>query len=220
MIVPVVGAVALLAGAPLSVVAVGVAFGLWPMPSVVILVGTTVAIHLWRNRKTPFHHREAGFFRSLAGIVRAGDSLRNAIAASEHPAVTDPVKRLCVAGAPIGEIGAELEPAFPENGRAFASLCAMSEQTGSSMASALESFANQATATEDRRRRQRVSLTQARMSAWVVGVAPLALTIGMVGFRGFPEPRSPMVILPMVVGASLQIAGMAIVFVVSRRAVT
>jgi hypothetical protein len=57
------------------------------------------------------------------------------------------------------------------------------------------------------------------MSAWVVGVAPLALTGLLVIIKGIPEPGGASVVIPMVIGGSLQVVGTAIVLVVSGRAV-
>ena len=60
-------------------------------------------------------------------------------------------------------------------------------------------------------------LAQVRFSAWVVGVAPLALTVLVVGANGIPEPGGAAVVIPMAVGAFLQISGTVLVFVISGR---
>jgi hypothetical protein len=56
------------------------------------------------------------------------------------------------------------------------------------------------------------------MSAWVVGIAPLALTGLILVTQGIPEPGGAPVVIPMVIGAGLQLAGTSIVFVVSGKA--
>ena len=68
------------------------------------------------------------------------------------------------------------------------------------------------------RRKRRSALAQVRFSAWVVGVAPLVLTLLVVLTRGIPQPRGAIIVIPMVVGFVLQVTGTATVFVLSGRA--
>jgi hypothetical protein len=56
------------------------------------------------------------------------------------------------------------------------------------------------------------------MSAWVVGVAPLVLTAVVVGMRGVPASGTGIVVISMVAGAAMQVAGMLVVFSVSGKA--
>lgn len=219
MIVATIVGVAVLAGAPWQLVVVGVAMGVAPIPVAAALGTAGAAIAMRRRLSRRDHGSEVDLYRSLAGAVSAGDTLRGAIGRTDHPSVTASVTRLCAVGAPIGRIGAEMAESLPSSGRTFAALCAMSELTGSSVAGALESFAERAGAAVAERHRQRVSLAQVRLSAWVVGVAPLALTTIVLISRGIPEPGGAFVVVPIAVGALMQIAGMVVVFTVSGRAV-
>jgi Flp pilus assembly protein TadB len=219
VIVFVLAALAVLAGVPWMVVGAGVAVALVPGPATIVLVFLATVHARVQRRHNSAPTNEADLFRSLSGAVLAGSTLRNAISACRHPAVTPYARRLCGAGRSMVDVGSELSTALPVNGKRFAALCGMSEQTGASIAPTLASFAERAAETERRRRRQRASLTQARASAWVVGVAPLALTGLLVAMRGLPEPGGATVVIPMIVGAGLQVAGMAAVFAVSGRVI-
>lgn len=220
MIVAVVVAVAVVAGAPWPLVAIGGAFGIAPGLATVGLAGFATVVAIRRRLGSSTAASEADLFRALEASVSAGATLRGAIAQADHPAVTKVVTRLCSVGAPMAHIGAELADLLPVNGRSFSSLCAMSELTGSSVSRALDGFAERAERAEENRRRRRVSLTQTRMSAWVVGAAPLALTAVVLGVRGVPEPGGVVVVVPIMVGAAMQVAGMVIVFAASGKAMT
>jgi Flp pilus assembly protein TadB len=219
MIVSVVLGVAILAGAPWQLVVVGAALGVAPIPATAVLGIIAVVDSVRRRLSRPDSESEADLYRSLAGAVSAGETLHGAIRHADHPSITPSVIRLCSVGAPIGEVGAELASSLPTSGRSFAALCAMSELTGSSLVDALERLAERAEATVENQRKRRVSLAQTRLSAWVVGVAPLALTMVVLVSRGIPEPGGALVAVPIAVGAVMQIAGTLVVFTVSGRAV-
>ena len=220
MIVVAVVAIAVVAGAPWPLVMIGGAFGVAPGPVTVGLAGFAMVVSMRKRFGSRNAAAEADLFRALEASVSAGSTLRGAIAQADHPAVTKAVTRLCSVGAPMGQVGAELAELLPVNGRSFSALCAMSELTGSSITRALDGFADRAEAAEENRRRRRVSLTQTRMSAWVVGAAPLALTAVVLGTRGVPDPGGAVVVVPIIVGAAMQISGMFVVFAASGKAMT
>ena len=160
---------------------------------------------------------ESVWLRRLAGEVRAGATLRNAIAASLPDTVPDRVMTMCAAGVPIREVGAELAAALPISGRRFAALCTMSELTGARLDGALKSCAEAVDDADRRERHQRTATTQVRLSAWVVGLGPLILTGAVVAMRGIPEPSGALIVVPMIVGVILQMAGLLLVFRISKR---
>jgi len=212
--------IGILIGAPVSVLVAAGVVAIAPVYGSVGLIAVA-ALYGWRKRtEKTSASSEVALLRSLAGVVTAGGTLRHAISTSTSPLVTTDARRLCATGASITEIGDAMTSTMPTNGRPFAAMCAMSQHTGSSVAASLEAFAERAKATELRERKKRSSLAQIRLSAWVVGVAPLALTALVVAVRGIPEPRGAVVMIPMVVGATLQIAGTALVFAISSRAAT
>lgn len=219
MLIWVLLAIGAVAGVPLlALVAVGVV-AVAPLHGSITLV-LAAALYGWHKRSNKAEASEVALLRSLAGVVSGGGTLRQAVAASPSSLVTSDARRLCATGASMADIGEAMASAMTTNGRQFAAMCAMSEHTGSSVAQPLEAFADRARAAEMRDQRKRASLAQIRFSAWVVGVAPLALTALLVVSQGIPEPGGAFVIIPMVVGALLQITGTLLVFVISGRAAT
>jgi hypothetical protein len=220
MLMWVIAGLVAVSGAPWPVVLVAAVVAVAPFQGSLLLIAVAVGYGLFARTKSRRSGSEAVLLRSLAGVVTAGGSLRDGIAQSEHESVTSNVRRLCAAGGSVTAIGRAIEPGLPINGRRFASMCAMSEHTGSSIAPSLVMFAARAKDAEDRDRQRRASLAQVRFSAWVVGVAPLALTALVVGANGIPEPGGAAVVIPMAVGAVLQISGTVLVFVISGRVAT
>ncbi|KAA3640055.1 MAG: hypothetical protein DWP92_03690 [Armatimonadetes bacterium] len=213
-------AIGILVGAPAIVVGAVAVVAIAPVHGSIALVAAA-AFQGWRKReKRAAATEEVALLRSLAGVVSAGGTLRQAISMSTSRLVTDNVRRLCAAGASIADVGDAMKPMMPTNGRQFAAMCAMSEHTGSSVAEPLVAFARRAKVAQTREQKKRTSLAQTRFSAWVVGVAPLCLTALIVATGGIPEPRTALVVIPMVVGAALQITGTAVVFVISGREAT
>jgi Flp pilus assembly protein TadB len=215
----VVVAISLGAGVPLPIVAAIAVVGVSPVLGTGLLVAVVAGYGWWRRIQRKRGRSEAALFREIAGDVAAGSSLREAIVRCESSEVSATVRRLCASGASLAAIGAEMADSLPLNGRRFAALCSMTEHSGAGVVDAMETFATSATAEEELNHKRRSSLAQARMSAWVVGLAPLALTGVLVMIKGIPEPGGASVVIPMVIGGSLQVVGTAIVFVVSGRAV-
>lgn len=218
MLIWAIAAISLAAGVPVPIVATIAMAGISPVIGTALLVASTVGYGWWSRIQRQSETSEASLFREIAGDVAAGSSLRDAIVACERPEVSRTVKRLCESGVSLAEIGAEMAPSLPVTGRRFSALCSMAEHSGTAVVDAIEAFARSAAAEEELSQKRRSSLAQARMSAWVVGVAPLALTGLILVTQGIPEPGGAPVVIPMVIGAGLQIAGTAIVFVVSGRA--
>jgi Flp pilus assembly protein TadB len=208
-------AMSLVAGAPLRLVAVFALVGLVPRLGTVLLVAIALGYGWWSRVRAKRGRTEAALFREIAGDVAAGSSLREAIMRCEAAGVNHTVRRLCASGASMADVGAEMAASLPINGRRFAALCSMTEHSGATVMDAIESFAQSASAEEELNHQRRSSTAQSRMSAWVVGVAPLALTGLILITQGVPDPGGAPVVLPMVIGAGLQIAGTAIVFGVS-----
>jgi Flp pilus assembly protein TadB len=219
MLIWAVAALSLAAGAPLPIVAAMGIVGLSPIRGTVLLAAVSAGYGLWHRRRTTRARSEAAFFREIAADVAAGSSLRAAIVRSDSEYVSDATRRLCVSGWSLADVGVEMAPALPVNGRRFSALCAMAEHSGSAVVEAVESFALSASADEELTRLRRSSLAQARMSAWVVGIAPIALTALVLVTQGIPQPGGAPVIIPMVIGIGLQLTGTAIVFAVSGRVV-
>ena len=209
----------LVGGAPMGAVAlVGVAMvaPVWGL----VLVAPVGALLWWRRRRSAVGARDvAPFLRSVMADVSVGRTLRQAIAGSTSSVVDDRVRRLCGAGAPMGDVASELAPRLEGAGAAFVGLVTATELTGGSPVVALTTMLDQVEARSALARDQRVAVAQARISAFVVGVVPLVLALVLVVVRGVPEPGGAIVVGTMACGGLLMLAGAASVFVMSRRTV-
>lgn len=120
----------------------------------------------------------------------------------------------------MGKVGRSLQPSLVNNGSTFAAVCSLSETTGSKLAPTLHVLADRAVDVADLKRHRGVATAQARFSAVVVGLAPLAITAGLIAMRGVPGNGSPVAVASIVVGASMQVAGVAVVFILASRSVS
>ena len=218
MLIWAVVAVSLVAGVPLPIVGAMAVVGVSPAVGTALLVAFAAGYAWWRRIQQHRGRSEAALFREIASDVVAGTSLREAIMRCESDDVSHTVRRLCQSGASMAAVGAEMAVSLPVNGQRFSALCSMTEHSGAPVVDAIETFAENARAEEELNYRRRSSLAQARMSAWVVGVAPFALTGLLLITKGVPEPGGASVVIPMAIGGGLQLAGAAIVFVVSGQA--
>lgn len=205
------------AGMPVVVLAAVAAIAIHPVGGAIALVGAAVVTN--HKRKSKDSVDEVGFLRAIASSVAAGSTLRAAIRSGDQRIVGDRTRRLCDAGMPLAKVGSSLRDALPANGSTFAAVCSMSEHTGSSLAPTLHVLAERAVDVATMRRHRVIASAQARYSAGIVGVAPLVVTVGLLVFRGVPGDGGPFVVIPIVVGAGLQLVGIATVSVMATRSV-
>ncbi len=197
-----------------SVIVVGAA----PIPGVIVLAASAIALRWVKGRSDRDPDRETRLLRGLAAKVAAGTTLRQAISSVPDAIVTPHVRRLCAAGSSMGDVGDALGSELKVNGRRVAALCAMSELTGAPFAGALSQAADRSTSLIRSQQTKRSAVAQVRFSAWVVGVVPLILAALVVATKGIPEPGGAIIVVPMVVGVVLQVAGTIAVFILSGRA--
>ena len=170
--------------------ATGLAFGLHPavvalaalaaIEPRLVLVGAAVwgvvaAVQRRRARVTP--DDEATYFRALSAELRAGASLRSALAEAVHrvPVLSlGQAVRFAEAGVPMSEIADTVEGQFPENGRLAAAAFRLSDWSGARVADTFEGLAERAVASAELVRERKAATAQARLSAIVIGIAPVA----------------------------------------------
>jgi Flp pilus assembly protein TadB len=205
-------------GVPPLIVGAGVLMAVnLPLGVVAIAVGAFIE---HRRRRRDVSVDEAGFLRTIATSVSAGSTLRSAVRGGDHHIVAPRTRRLCDAGASMSKVGRSLESALAYNGATFAAVCSLSEVTGATLAPTLHVLADRATDVADLNRHRRVATAQARFSALVVGLAPLGVTAGLIVVRGVPGDGSTVAIASMMLGAAMQIVGVAVVFVMASRSVS
>lgn len=215
----VVAGIAVVAGAPWFLWASLVGFAISPLLGV-LAIAVPIGSGLSRRirGRSDVGNDEVGFLRNLAGSMAAGATMREAVAGGGPRFVDARVRRLCEVGAPMRDVARSLAPRLRDTGGAFEVVADLSEDVGASIAEACHVLAEQAEARQRERGETRVATAQARFSAVVVGVVPLALATLMVLVRGVPEPGGAPVIVPMVAGGVLMVTGTFLVVGASRRA--
>ncbi|MGI9529247.1 MAG: hypothetical protein ACR2NG_06000 [Acidimicrobiia bacterium] len=203
-----------------GLVAVGlVLVFVWPPAAVVAFVGAAIW-EVVKRRRIRRDASETVFLNGLASAVSAGSTLRDTIADVSSPFVSVHAKRLCRLGRPMSEVAPELAERMPATGKELAVMLTMSETVGARIVGAVHQLAEHAEGIEQRKRDQQVAVAQAKLSSIVVGVVPLVAALALVLVRGVPEPGGALILIPMVVGATMMIAGAATVLVVAHRVVT
>jgi tight adherence protein B len=183
--------------------------------------GVVSAIRRRSGRVTP--DAEATFFRALAAELRSGASLRGAIgsAAQRVPSIPlDRTARLAAAGVPMSEIAAAVERRFPENGVLAAAAFRLSDWSGARVAEAFDGLADRAAGAAEMARERRAATAQARLSALIVGAAPLLFTALLLATgrgNGFVS-HGHLGWLVLGAGLALETLGLVAVAVIVRRA--
>lgn len=183
--------------------------------------GIVAAIRRRKSRITP--DDEATYFRALAAELRAGASLRGAIGEALHrvPALSlGPAARYAEAGMPMSEIADAVESRFPENGRLAGAAFRLSDWAGARVADTFEGLAEQAAASAELVRERRAVTAQARFSALVIGIAPVAFATLLFATGRGSGLMAHGTIGGVVLGAglALELTGLIVVALILRRA--
>ena len=172
-----------------------------------------------RRRAMPSPDDEARLLRSLAAELRSGASLRPALAESAHAAPTLDLSgptRLAVAGMPMDLVADGVERSLPVNGRLAAAAFRLSSWSGARVAAVFESLASRAADAAELRREQRAATVQARLSAAIVGLAPLLLSLLLVSTGSIPVSGGVALAI-VLVGIGLEVAGLVLVLAIIRK---
>lgn len=187
-----------------------------------VIVGAAVwGLYTWRSRrKTANTDTEAAYLRALASELRGGSSLRFAIAEAQLrvPIGLGSTARLARAGMPMEQVARQMRLGLAHNGVAAAAAVELSGWSGARIAAVFEGLAERATEAAELRREQRAATTQARLSAWVVGLAPLVFTALILAGGGLGSPDFDGTVATVVgVGVLLEVCGLAVVALIVRR---
>ena len=191
-----------------------------------VLVGAAVwgivaAIRRRKSRITP--DDEATYFRALSAELRSGASLRGAIGEALHrvPALSlGPAVRYAEAGMPMSEIADAVESRFPENGRLAAAAFRLSDWSGARVADTFEGLAERAAASAELVRERKAATAQARLSALVIGIAPVAFAALLFATGRGSGLMAHGTIGGVVLGAgvALELTGLIVIAMIMRRA--
>ena len=210
-------------GVPPMVIAIAAVAAIEPR---LVLAGAAIwavvaAVQRRSPRVTP--DSEATLFRAMAAELRSGASLRSALAEAAHrvPQIQlgRPV-RYAEAGMQMTEIAEAVEVQLPENGRLAAAAFRLSDWSGARVADTFDRLAERAAATAELARERRAATAQARLSAVIVGVAPLVFTVLLMATgrgAGLLE-HGGLGWLVLGVGLGLETVGLVTVAVIVRRA--
>ena len=191
-----------------------------PVISAPVLAGGCVWAHRQR-RGQQTGGAVAAFHRSVAAELRAGRSLRLAVAgASRHVADLNVIgiARLAESGRPLEEIAAKLiqEPRLASAATAIK----VAAMTGGSVAPVFDALTAEAVDEEALRLEQRALTAQARLSVAVVGGFPLCVLAAQL-FSGELNrliARGPAGVSLVTIGVSLLTSGLLVVVWLIRRA--
>jgi Flp pilus assembly protein TadB len=210
----------ILVGVPFVIVAGVLLFSVLPAPAALVGVLVIIVANVLARRRTRAASAggEGDLLRQIAGRVSAGATIRSTIADPTIDLVPGHARRLAALGVPMEAVAEALVAAFPVNGQSFRAICSFSEHTGAGISAALSVLADRADDASELARERRVALAQVKLSAVVVGLVPIAASVGLVALRGVPEPGGAIIVVPMVVGIALQVVGTAVVFTVASRA--
>lgn len=177
-----------------------------------------------RLRQRRADAEEARFLAAVAAELRAGAVLRRALTEAARRAPSLDLAhacRLANAGAPMPRIARELRRALGVNGRRVAAAVELSAITGARAADAFLTLAQRAAHVTVLVRERRALTAQARLSALVVGGAPLIFGIGLLasGRGAVLVGAGPAGIVTLAVGLTLELSGLVVVAVMVRRAV-
>ena len=199
-----------------------IALAVWRPWWFLIGVAGWAVVHRLRARSNAGSGDEADLLRGISAELAAGASLRSAVvaAADRAPALDlRPAVRLARAGFPASRIGDVLAAALPRNGRLVAAAFRLAATTGGRAAGVMTTLAARADDVGALTRERRALTAQARLSAWVVGGAPLLLLVvlgvtgRLSGLLGDPMGR-----VVLGVGVLLELAGAAVVVTMIHRA--
>lgn len=224
MLIALLLAAGLVVGAPWWAVVTGAVVTLQPTLGLVA-VGGAVALALYRR----FDQRRSGsggetvFCNAMAAELKAGASLRIALsaAAARVPELgLAAAGRRAVAGQPAPAVAEELARALPRNGRLAGAAFALAAETGARAADVFETLAQHAAGVDELARERSTLTAQARLSAMVVGGAPVLLLIALVATgRGQTMlAAGPVGWAIALVGVGLEITGLGAVALMLWRA--
>ena len=210
----------ILVGMPVVVVAGVLVASLLPMPLAFVGVTAigTASIVARRRASAGSGRGEGDLLRQFSARISAGATIRSTIQDPTIESVPGYARRLATLGVPMAEVAEALTVVFPLNGQAFQAICAFSEHTGAGISAALAVLAERADDASELARERKVTLAQVKLSAVVVGLVPVAASIGLVALRGVPEPGGAVIVVPMIIGIAMQILGTGIVFAVASLA--
>ncbi len=221
MVIVVLAALAVAAGSPIAMVALGWLALEHPAIELVVIAALAVPGWLRRRRARPGPDDEAAFLLAMGSELSGGASLRTAlVAAAQRSPRLDlaPAARAAAAGLPAATVARLLRSALSANGRIASASFVLAAESGGPAATVMQSLALRAARDGELQRERRSLTAQARASAWVVAGLPAVLLVGTVVSGRLDSGGDPLLGVIVVVGVGLQAAGVAVVAAMLRGA--
>jgi Flp pilus assembly protein TadB len=175
----------------------------FPLPMAGVL-----ALLIWRARSEP-SIRSAEFCDALAGELRSGDSLRNALGTAAQSVDAGRLVAVCRSGRPLGEVAGLTAEEFPDIGRELAALIGRAPSGGTPTAELFEEVGSVALAQSAVSHEVSAATASARATAavlfgvLVIGVGRALGTGGLDYYLESPAQRSASLVgLLLIVGGS------------------
>jgi Flp pilus assembly protein TadB len=181
-----------------------------PLPVLAVCMPASLLWLWWRRRHIVVSRPdEVVFYSAIASELRAGLSLRLALAAAADRAKDSDLQRLAraaVGGSSVGRVAIALQGAMPRNGRHAARAFQIAADTGAGAAAVFTRLATRAAREKEVRRERRMLTAQARLSALVVGAMPLLAVAVM-----FLSGRGSALLDGTPVGTAITVVGLGLV---------
>ncbi|NND04433.1 MAG: hypothetical protein HKN91_16780 [Acidimicrobiia bacterium] len=186
---------------------------------IVALVLASVSVFspkLTRREARADGYDEAAAFEAVAAELKRGASLRHAVAAV-YPSTS--ISRLALSGQPMSWVAAELVRHSPRRDDLVGAGLQLAASSGASAEQLFVALAERARSDRRLESKKRVLATQARASAVVVALLPIVLGLMLMvtsnteAITGSAPARTSVLI-----GLAMQLAGAALVALISRNA--
>lgn len=187
-----------------------------------VAVGGWAAWSKWRSRPArPGSDEEAAYLHGIAAELRSGASLRDAItaAADRSPSLDLGLAvRLAKAGRPLDQVADSLRDVLAANGTLVAASVRLASTTGATAADLFGRLAASAAQAAEVARERSALTAQARLSAVIVGGAPVAAVVLSFATGSSLFSAGPVAQAVGVIGVGLQISGVGVVVLMLRHA--
>lgn len=183
-----------------------------------LVVGTLLAVH-WFRARSGESNRPSLFCESVASELRAGATLRDALARAATSVGCSSFAAAHSLNSPIAEVAARVAEEFPAIGDELRLTVVAAARSGSDAAQLFDEIGSLAIAQSEIQREVRVATAPGRATAVVLVAAPLLYLIsrigsgGLVGYLASSEQR-----VVTVLGLGLFLLGLAVAGFVLWRA--
>lgn len=160
------------------------------------------------------------FCRSVADELRAGASLRNALAGAADEIGHDALAGACRIGRPFGELADLVAQWLPGVGPIAAGAIRIAGESGGMVANSFEAIAHLASDEQELQNERKAATAQVRASALVISVVPVMMLAGLMasGRLDLIGSGGSLVVGLMFGGLALIVAGLLAIWLTVRRA--